>query len=149
MTPQVYLLIADVLLITHVLFVAFVVFGLLAVIAGGALSWSWVRNPWFRLAHLLGIAVVVAQSWAGMICPLTTWEMAFRARANGATYGGAFISHWLDKLLYYQLPGWVFVVVYSAFGALVLLAWYGVRPRPFGSRGQRDEPQRQADSRSS
>ena len=139
MTTQGYLLIADVLLITHVLFVAFVVGGLLTIIAGGLLSWPWVRNPWFRLAHLLSIAVVVVQSWAGMICPLTTWEMAVRARANGATYGGAFISHWLDKLLYYQLPERVFVVVYSTFGALVLLTWYGVRPRPFGNRGQRDE----------
>lgn len=139
MTAQGYLLIADVLLITHVLFVAFVIGGLLAIIAGGLLSWSWVRNPWFRLTHLLSIAVVVVQSWAGIICPLTTWEMAARARANGATYGGAFISHWLDKLLYYQLPEWVFVVVYSTFGALVLLTWYCVRPRPFGSRGQRDQ----------
>ena len=139
MTTQGYLFIADVLLITHVLFVAFVVGGLLAIIAGGLLSWPWVRNPWFRLAHLLSIAVVVVQSWAGIICPLTTLEMAVRARANGATYGGAFISHWLDKLLYYQLPEWVFVVVYSTFGALVLLTWYCVRPRPFGSRGQRNK----------
>ena len=127
MTTQGYLLIADALLITHVLFVAFVIGGLLVVIAGGLLSWPWVRNPWFRLAHLLSIAVVVVQSWAGIICPLTTWEMAVRARANGATYGGAFISHWLDNLLYYQLPEWIFVVVYSAFGTLVLLTWYCVR----------------------
>ena len=139
MTTPGYLFIADVLLITHVIFVAFVVGGLLAIIAGGLFSWPWVRNPWFRLAHILSIAVVVVQSWAGIICPLTTWEMAVRARANGATYGGAFISHWLNKLLYYQLPEWVFVVAYSAFGALVLYTWYRVRPRPFGRRGQRDE----------
>ena len=139
MTTQGYLLIADVLLITHVLFVAFVIGGLLAVVAGGLLSWSWVRNPWFRLAHLLSIAVVVVQSWAGVICPLTTWEMAVREQAHGATYAGSFISHWLDKLLYYQLPEWIFVVAYSAFGALVLLTWNCVRPRFFGSRGQRDE----------
>ena len=139
MTTQSYLIIADALLITHVLFVVFVVGGLLVIIAGGLLSWPWVRNPWFRLVHLLCIAVVVVQSWAGIICPLTTLEMAVRARANSATYGGAFISHWLNKLLYYQLPEWVFVVVYSIFGALVLFTWYGVRPRPFGSRGHRDE----------
>lgn len=139
MTAQSYLLVADMLLITHVLFVAFVIGGLLVVIAGGLLSWSWVRNPWFRLAHLLSIAVVVVQSWVGVICPLTTWEMAVRARAQGATYGGTFISHWLEKLLYYQLPEWVFVVAYSAFGALVLLTWYCVRPRPFGNRRQRDD----------
>ena len=139
MTASTNLLIADVLLVVHALFVAFVVCGLLCIITGGFLSWRWVRNPWFRLAHLLGIAVVVVQSWIGVICPLTTWEMAFRARAQSATYDASFISHWLDKLLYYQLPGWVFVLVYSAFGALVLIAWYLVRPRPLGSRGRRRE----------
>ena len=139
MTTQGYLLIADALLVTHALFVAFVIGGLLAIIAGGLLSWPWVRNPWFRLAHLLSIAVVVVQSWVGVICPLTTWEMASRARANGATYGGTFILHWLDKLLYYQLPEWIFMVAYSAFGALVLVSWYCVRPRSFGRRGRRDE----------
>lgn len=139
MTTAANLLIADVLLIVHVLFVAFVICGLLCILAGGLLSWHWVRNPWFRLAHLLGIAVVVGQSWIGVICPLTTWEMAFRARAQDTTYDASFISHWLNKLLYYQLPEWVFVLVYSAFGALVLIAWYRVRPRPFGSHGRRHE----------
>ena len=139
MTTQGYLLVADALLVTHVLFVVFVIGGLLVIVAGGLLSWSWVRNPWFRLAHIVSIAVVVVQSWFGVICPLTTLEMAIRARANGATYGGAFVSHWLDKLLYYQLPEWVFVAAYSAFGALVLITWYCVRPRPFSRRGRHDE----------
>ena len=136
MTTQAYLLVADALLVTHVLFVAFVVGGLLLIVAGGIAGWGWVRNPWFRLAHLLGIAVVVVQSWFGVICPLTTWEMAFRARAEGVTYGGSFIAHWLGKVLYYQLPAWVFVVGYSVFGLLVLASWYWVRPRSFGQRRQ-------------
>lgn len=131
MSAQSYLLIADALLVTHVLFVAFVICGLPAIIAGGLLSWSWVRNPWFRLTHLVSIAVVVVQSWFGVICPLTTWEMAYRARVQGVTYAGSFISHWLGKILYYQLPAWTFVVAYSVFGGLVLASWYWVRPRSF------------------
>jgi hypothetical protein len=119
-----------------VLFVAFVIGGLLMIVAGGLAGWHWVRNPWFRLAHLLGIAVVVVQSWFGVICPLTTWEMAFRARAEGVTYGGSFVAHWLGKVLYYQLPAWVFVVGYSVFGLLVLASWYWVRPRSFRQRRQ-------------
>lgn len=127
-----YLIAADTILFTHVAFVAFVIFGLLLIFTGKLLSWSWVRNPWFRRAHLIGIVVVVLQAWLGVICPLTTWEMALRSKAGDAVYSGSFIAHWLETLLYYQAPAWVFVVCYSAFGSLVVLSWFWVRPRPFG-----------------
>ncbi len=123
------LLVADLLLLAHVCFVIFVLSGLVLVITGKFLSWSWVRNRWFRIVHLCCIGVVVIQSWFGIICPLTTWEMAFRAKAGDATYAGSFISHWLGELLYYQAPAWVFVVAYTMFFALVLLSWIWVRPR--------------------
>ena len=128
-----YLIAADTILFTHVLFVAFVIFGLILIFVGKLLSWSWVRNPWFRLAHLIGIVVVVLQAWLGVICPLTTWEMALRSKAGDAVYSGSFIAHWLETLLYYQAPAWVFVVCYSAFGSLVVLSWFWARPRPFGT----------------
>ena len=127
----VYLLAADLILLTHTLFVVFVVLGLVLVLAGKPLGWQWVRNPWFRLFHLLAIAVVVAQSWLGIICPLTTLEMALRSRAGEVTYDGAFIAHWLQTLLYYQAPAWIFALAYSGFGVLVLVSWFWVRPRSF------------------
>lgn len=128
-SDSLYLLGADLLLFTHVLFVAFVVFGLLLVLFGGLRGWAWVRNPWFRLTHLVSIGVVVLQSWFGIICPLTTWEMLLRAKAGDATYAGTFVSYWLGKLLYYQAPMWVFAVAYTIFGLLVVASWYWVRPR--------------------
>ena len=123
------LLAADLILIVHALFIAFVVLGLVCVIAGRFLSWSWVRNRRFRIAHLVCIGIVVVQSWLGMICPLTTWEMALRRRGGDTAYEGSFISHWLGELIYYQAPAWVFVLAYTSFGALVLFSWYWVRPR--------------------
>ena len=128
-TQTFYLLAADAMLALHVLFVAFVVVGLVLILAGGILRWSWVRNRTFRIAHLVAIGIVVLQSWFGMICPLTTIEMALRARAGDATYAGSFIAHWLESLLYYQAPAWVFAVCYTAFGALVVASWFWVRPR--------------------
>ncbi len=128
---QLYRLGADLLLLLHVLFVAFVVLGLLVVFVGKWSGWPWVRNPYFRIAHLAAIGVVVLQSWLGMICPLTIWEMSLRERAGDAVYSGAFIANWLNKLLYYQAPAWVFAVCYTLFAALVVLAWFRVRPRPF------------------
>lgn len=123
------LLIADAILILHVLFVAFVVFGLIAVYAGYFLSWWWVRNRAFRITHLCAIGYVVGQAWLGAVCPLTTWEMALRAEAGAATYSGSFIQYWLHSLLYFTLPEWVFVLVYTLFGSLVLASWFVVRPR--------------------
>ncbi|MBC7600089.1 MAG: DUF2784 family protein, partial [Polaromonas sp.] len=31
--------------------------------------------------------------------------------------------HWMQRLLYYDAPDWVFVLVYSLFGLLVLASW--------------------------
>ena len=125
-----YLVAADALLILHVLFVGFVIFGLVLTLLGKFLDWSWVRNAWFRIAHLAAIGVVVLQSWFGVICPLTIWENALRRRAGEGGYSGTFVSHWLESILYYQAPAWVFAVCYTVFGALVVVSWFWVRPRP-------------------
>jgi len=124
-----YSLVADALLVTHALFVVFVVLGLILIFVGKLLAWRWVRNPWFRVIHLLGIGVVVLQSWCGVICPLTIWEMDLRLKAGETIYRDSFITHWLNELLYYQAPSWVFTAGYTAFGGLVLASWFLVRPR--------------------
>ena len=126
-----YLVAADAVLLLHILFVAFVVLGLLLIFIGNARGWSWVCNPWFRLAHLIAISVVVILSWFGIICPLTTIEMELRLHGGGAVYPGSFISHWLETLLYYRLPAWVFVVCYMIFGIIVAASWFWIPPRRF------------------
>lgn len=131
-----YLIAADALLVVHVAFVAFVVVSLVLIVAGGLCSWAWVRNPWFRYAHIAAIGFVVLQSWLGATCPLTTWEMALRERAGDAVYAGAFVAHWLESILYYRAPEWVFALIYSLFGALVAASWYWVRPRHFGEKAR-------------
>lgn len=129
MPQQMLLMMADGVLIVHVLFVVFVVFGLLAVYAGYFLQWQWVRQPVWRVAHLLAIGYVVVQAWLGIVCPLTTLEMALREKAGEVVYSGSFIQHWLQNLLFFDAPDWVFVLVYSVFGSLVLASWFVVRPQ--------------------
>ena len=123
-----YRLAADAVLVLHVLFVAFVVLGLAFVYLGACLGWRAVRNCRFRVLHLICIGIVVLQAWVGVICPLTTWEMLLRERAGEVTYAGSFIAHWLQSLLYYQAPAWVFTLIYTAFGGLVLLSWWLLPP---------------------
>lgn len=126
---MIWQLLADAVLAVHVAIVLFVVLGLVLVLAGNWRGWAWVNRFWFRLAHLVAIGVVVAQAWLGVICSLTTLEMWLRRRAGQSGYEGSFIEYWLQQLLYYDAPAWVFIALYSGFGLLVLASWWWFPPR--------------------
>jgi hypothetical protein len=134
---RLYLWAADAVLVLHVAIVAFVVGGLLLIVIGNWRGWRWVNRVWFRAAHLGAIVVVAAEAWFGVVCPLTTFEMALRARAGATGYAGGFIEHWLQRLLYYDLPNWVFLVGYTVFALLVLAAWWRYPPVLRRRRGGR------------
>ena len=133
MSDQIFMVLADVVLTLHVGFVVFVVAGLLLIYLGYFLQWSWVRNRVFRVLHLLAIGVVVIQSWLGIVCPLTTLEMWLRAQAGEITYAGSFIQHWMQQILYFDAPWWVFTAIYTAFASLVIVSWLVVRPNSSAS----------------
>ena len=40
--------------------------------------WEWVRNWWFRVAHLVAILIVAAEAFLDIPCPLTEWEYRLR-----------------------------------------------------------------------
>jgi hypothetical protein len=120
---------ADIILMIHALFVGFVVFGLVLIVAGLTFGWAWATNFCFRLVHLLAIALVVVQAWFNHLCPLTTWESRLRQAAGDAAYPGTFIQYWLQRLIFYDFAPWVFTAVYTAFGLLVLSTWILRPPR--------------------
>ncbi|HEY5781425.1 MAG TPA: DUF2784 domain-containing protein [Lysobacter sp.] len=125
-----YPLLADVVLAVHFGVVLFVIGGLVAVFVGNRLAaWPWVNALWFRMAHLVAIGVVVAQSWFGMVCPLTTLEVWLREQAGEASHDQSFVAYWLQRLMFFTAPEWVFAVAYTAFGLLVVLAWWRYPPR--------------------
>jgi Protein of Unknown function (DUF2784) len=130
---------ADAVLALHVGVVLFVVGGLVLVWLGNWRGWQWVNRWGFRLAHLLAIGVVVTEAWFGIVCPLTTLEMWLRAKAGAASYGSGFIEHWLQRLLYYDAPAWVFLMAYSLFGLAVVASWWYFPPRRNG-RHRADAP---------
>ncbi len=127
--PATAALLADALLALHVGVVVFVVGLLPLVLVGGARGWRWVRHRGLRLAHLMLMVFIAAQAWLGQLCPLTVWEQDLRRLAGQAAYGESFIEHWLSRLLYWDLPWWVFVATYTGFAGLVVWAWWRVRPR--------------------
>jgi len=132
MTPlqRLYLSLADLVLIVHVAFVAFVLLGLIAVWFGWWRRWGFVRNPWFRIAHLAAIGVVAAESLIGFTCPLTTWEDRLRLMAGGEErYADSFIQHWLHRILFFDIDPRIFTVSYITFFLLVALSFWLVPPK--------------------
>lgn len=120
---------ADGVLLLHLGVVLFVIAGLALIWAGNLTGWRWVNGPWFRLAHAATIAVVAAQSWLGKFCPLTDLESWLRVQAGSSGYREGFIEHWVQRMLYYEAPFWVFTLAYTAFGLLVLATWWAFPPR--------------------
>jgi len=122
---------ADVVLVVHFAFVAFVVGGLAAIWLGAAAGWRWVRNFPFRMAHLVAICFVAAEALLGVVCPLTAWEDALRGRGSET----GFIARWIHGVMFYQLPPWVFTTAYVTFAVIVALTFRFVPPaRPGAGR---------------
>ena len=120
---------ADVVLIAHAAFIAFVVGGQLLIVAGWLGGWDWPRHPPFRVLHLGAITIVVLESWCGITCPLTWLEFTLRPEGAGPAGHDGFIAYWLHRLIFYDAPSWVFTVIYTAFGATVLAAFVFYPPR--------------------
>ena len=127
-------LLADVLLLLHMTLVLGVVLGLVLTWIGAARHWRWVRNFWFRTIHLGFILYVSAEALLGVVCPLTLWENQLRGIARG---GPGFIEHWVGRLLYYDMPTWVFTTSYVAFGVVVLLTFILIPPAVPWKRNRR------------
>ncbi|WP_337187901.1 DUF2784 domain-containing protein [Phenylobacterium sp.] len=115
----------QIVLAVHLAVIAFNVAGLILVPAGAALGWRWVRSRWLRALHVGSLAVVALQAVLGRACFLTDWQAAL-------TGGGAsdpLIMRWLNGLIYWPLPAWVFAAGYVAALAYVVALWRWVPPR--------------------
>jgi hypothetical protein len=81
---------ADAILVAHLAFVLFVVFGALLLL-------RWPRLAWLHIPAVVWAAFI---EFSGTICPLTPLEVTLRQRAGQAGYGGGFIDHYVVSLLY-------------------------------------------------
>lgn len=139
MSPTVrFQFLADAVLSLHFAIVLFVVVGLILIVVGNLRAWRWVNAMWFRVLHLATIGIVAAEAWFGLVCPLTTLEMWLRSKAQAPTYAGGFIEHWLQSVLFWEAPSWVFTTAYTVFGLAVAAAWWYFPPRSGRRRGNSD-----------
>ena len=114
-----YAALADALVAFHTAYVGFVVVGQLLITVGLICRWQWVRNPWFRLIHLLSIAIVATEAACGVMCPLTLWERDLRALA-GQTVNDSPIGWFFNSILFFNWPREYFTWIHISFGTLVL-----------------------------
>jgi Protein of Unknown function (DUF2784) len=81
---------ADLVMVVHLLFIAFIV-------GGGFLAWRWPLIIWLHIPALVYGALV---EFVGFTCPLTLLENDLRQHAGEAGYQGGFISHYLVNVIY-------------------------------------------------
>ena len=128
------LLLADAILVVHFGVVVFIVGGLAFIVAGSVRNWRLAGSFWFRAAHLAAIAFVAAQAWLGQACPLTTLESWLRTKGGATPYQQSFVGHWLQRILFYDAPAWLFVLAYTLFALAVAWAWRRYPPRSSSGR---------------
>ncbi len=87
---MVYKLLADIVLLLHLAFITFVIFGGLLAIKN--VNWAWLHVPAAVWAGLV--------EFAGWICPLTPLENWLCFRAGASTYQDSFIAYYLFPLIY-------------------------------------------------
>jgi hypothetical protein len=113
---MVYRVLADLVVLTHTLFVVFVVLG-------GFLAWRW---RWVAWLHVPCAVWGAAIEFAGWLCPLTPLENTLRARAGLEGYRGGFVEHYVLPLLYPAGLTTPKQVVLGTFVVVVNLVAYGV-----------------------
>jgi hypothetical protein len=115
------MILAEAILAGHVAIILFNVVGLIVVPLGAICGWPFVRVRWWRVLHLVLLGAVALQAVFGRACILTLWQDAV---ANGAASQTPLIMGWVNRMIYWPLPIWVFAALYLfVFGYALALLW--------------------------
>ena len=124
------ILAADLILIFHFCIVFFVVFGLIALPIGCLRNYNWTRYTKLRAAHMLLMGFITLEAILGITCPLTILENILRQ----IEYQQSFVSYWLSLFIYWDLPIYFFVTLYSACFIWSLIFWIVHPPNYFNKK---------------
>jgi hypothetical protein len=124
-----YGLFADLVVVIHIAYVAYIILGLALIPVGANRGWGWVRNPWFRLTHLAAILIVILELVLKTTCPLTVVELRFRSLAGQPVTEATFVERLMHYVLSGWLPGAVTNSVYVVVAVLIALTFVLAPPR--------------------
>jgi hypothetical protein len=115
-------------LTVHLTVIGFNLAGLVLIPLGAWLGWRFVRLRWLRGLHLASLGVVALQAGLGRACFLTDWQDAL----TGAGARDPLIMRWVDSVVFWPLPKWMFTAAYIAVFVYVLALWRLVPPHRRG-----------------
>ena len=121
------LLLSDIVLILHFCIVIFIAFGIFLIPIGYRFYWRWIANKKLRTIHCGMMAFVTLETLLGITCPLTSIENILR----GATRENSFISYWIMKVIYWDLPHLFFLILYCICLGCVFLLWKIFPPQKY------------------
>ena len=129
------MLLAEAVLAIHLAVIVFNVAGLAVIPLGAWRGWAWTRIVSWRALHVASWAAVALQALLGRACFLTLWQDALNAQGPQPPLA----QRWVNGLIYWPLPIWVFSGLYLALFAAVLglWAWPPTRPARRRWRGAR------------
>ena len=104
---------ADLVLVSHLAFILFIIFGGLLVV-----KWRWV--VWLHVPSWIYGALIEFVGWT---CPLTPLEQRLRRAAGQGGYEGSFVEHYLVPIIY---PSGYSFGLRMALGTAVVLLNVGV-----------------------
>lgn len=119
-------LLADAILLLHLLLAALMAAGLVFVPLGGLLHWQWVRMRWLRIAHVGLMVFIAAEALLGLACPLTILEYALRGQ-EAPTH---LLAELMGDILYWDAPAEVFSALYLLCALWLVGLWWIVPPTP-------------------
>jgi hypothetical protein len=90
------MLIADIVMLIHFAFIAFVVGGQSLIMIGYRRKWRRATTRVIRGIHALCALYVVVQAWAGQWRPLTLLENRYRQAAGQETYWRSGRNLWIS-----------------------------------------------------
>jgi hypothetical protein len=128
---------ADLVVLVHLAYAGFVLFGFLAILVGTVRHWAWTRNLRFRVLHLVCTVLVGAESVLGTTCPLTTLENDLLRKGGKAGYERSFVGKLMNEVLFYDAPERVFTVAYVALSLCTALSFVQIlRKTPLSRLGK-------------
>ena len=113
-SPPLYQLLADLVVMVHVVFVIFAVLG-------GLLVARWQGLAWIHLPAVIWAAIVELFGW---VCPLTPLENWLRQRGGERVYGADFIARYILPALYSEELTREVQIALGAFVILINLTIY-------------------------
>jgi hypothetical protein len=122
-------LLAALVLALHLAVILFNIFGLVAIPLGAWRGWRFVRVFWWRALHLAILGVVALQALFGRACFLTLWQSALESEGGAPQSTELLLQHWIEALIFWPLPIWVFALLYAAVWLYALALWRLVPPR--------------------